>query len=204
VIIECNSCHAKYQYDESRFEGKPSKKIRCAKCQAIFEIFNPSSSASGSTASSSAPTAAPPAAPRRDLDMTVTRSGRTPVVVEPEPEQESPQPPAQGDTPLRIPDGKRLSLAIIDGADAGSVHRVEKPRIVIGRSGADIVINDGEASRNHAALEIRDTLFMLEDLGSRNGTYVAGEKISGPVELTNQGEFQIGSTTLMLIVTDDA
>src|SRR3954452_16459794 len=41
LIIECTNCHSKYQYDEDRFERKPSKKIKCAKCQTVFEIHNP-------------------------------------------------------------------------------------------------------------------------------------------------------------------
>src|SRR5436190_11127788 len=41
VIIECTNCHARYQYDEDRFERRPSKKIKCAKCSTIFEIHNP-------------------------------------------------------------------------------------------------------------------------------------------------------------------
>ena len=41
LIIECTSCHARYQYDEERFERKPSKKIKCAKCGSVFEIHNP-------------------------------------------------------------------------------------------------------------------------------------------------------------------
>ncbi len=40
VIVECDQCQAKYHYDEARFAGKPSKKLRCSKCRAIFEIFN--------------------------------------------------------------------------------------------------------------------------------------------------------------------
>src|SRR6266542_2173936 len=41
INIECPNCHARYQYDEERFERKPSKKIKCAKCATIFEIQNP-------------------------------------------------------------------------------------------------------------------------------------------------------------------
>ena len=40
MIVECERCHAKYQYDEERFGGKASKKLRCSKCQAIFEVVN--------------------------------------------------------------------------------------------------------------------------------------------------------------------
>lgn len=103
-----------------------------------------------------------------------------------------------------MPEGRRLSLAIIDGPDAGKVYRIEKPRVVIGRTGADLVLNDSETSRHHAAIEIRETQMILQDLGSTNGTLVDGSRIQGEVELYNQGEFQIGGTTLMMIVTDDA
>ena len=102
-----------------------------------------------------------------------------------------------------MPTGKRLSLAVINGPDAGSVYRIEKPRITVGRTGADIALSDTEVSRNHAAVEIRDTTYVVEDLKSTNGTLIDGEKITGPTEMQNQSEFQIGGTTLMLIVTED-
>ena len=114
-------------------------------------------------------------------------------------------PRATGKTePMRLPVGKRLSLAILDGADAGTVFRIEKPRITIGRSAADLTLNDTEASRLHAVIEIRDQLITVADLGSTNGTLVGGEKINGPTEINDKSEFQVGSTTLMLIVTEDA
>lgn len=192
MIIECGHCHARYQYDESRFEGKAAKKIRCAKCHQVFEIKNPKAAAS------------PPASSHEDLDMTATAK-RLKTRDEPLPPEVSTAPleKGAGDTTPRLPAGKRLSLAIIDGPDAGKVHRIDKPRVVIGRTGADVVLNDAETSRAHAAIEVRDSLFLLQDLGSTNGTLVDGERINGQVELTNQSEFQIGSSTLMLIVTDE-
>jgi pSer/pThr/pTyr-binding forkhead associated (FHA) protein len=111
--------------------------------------------------------------------------------------------PAPVDGTPRLPPGRRLSLAIIDGPDAGKVFRIEKPKVVIGRSGADLVLNDDEASRHHAALEVRDTVVVLQDLGSTNGTLVDGNRINGQTEITNQSEFQVGSSTLMLIITED-
>ena len=76
--------------------------------------------------------------------------------------------------------------------------------MTIGRSGADFTLNDTEASRQHAALEIRGDIVLLNDLRSTNGTLVDGRKITEPTELQDKSEFQIGGTTLMLIVTDDA
>lgn len=192
VIIECTNCHSKYQYDEARFESKPSKKIKCAKCSTIFEIFNP-----GASAAAPRPVSAPVTG-----DSTFHSSPKKEK--EPEPVAAvAAAPPAPPQPDLAMPPGKRLSLAIIDGPDSGRVFRIEKPRVTVGRSGADLNLNDTEASRQHAAVEIRDTLFTVNDLGSTNGTLVDGSKITRPTELSDKGEFQIGSSTIMLIVTED-
>ncbi len=185
MIIECTSCHARYQYDENRFERKPSKKIKCAKCGTVFEIQNPND------ATASRHDATSVAKPKPKVEDTTAQS---PL----------PQPEAELPPPAELPKGKRLSLAIIDGSDAGNVFRINKPHVTIGRSNADFVINDTEASRQHAAIEVRDTTYLLSDLGSTNGTLVDGKKIGGQVELQDKSEFVIGTTTLMLIVTDEA
>ena len=195
MIIECPSCHSKYQYDEERFERKPSKKIKCARCQEIFEIHNPAFAA--------------PDKPRVDGDSTSIGKPQPKAAPADSTEQSViPGTPStgkhEGVAGLQLPAGRRLSLAILDGPDAGSVYRIEKPRVTIGRSGADLTLNDSEASRQHAALEIRDMSFTVSDLGSTNGTLVGGEKITDPVEIGDKGEFQVGATTLMLIVTEDA
>ena len=81
---------------------------------------------------------------------------------------------------------------------------MEKPRVTIGRQDADLNLNDSDASRQHAAVEVRDIMYTLVDLESTNGTLVNGQKIEGSVELQNHSEFQVGSSTLMLIVTDES
>ena len=190
MIIECSSCHSRYQYDEERFERKPSKKIKCAKCGTIFEAHNPAFATKPSAAI--------------DADMTSIRGKKTTEQAASRfPEEEEEKPPAKVVLTPQLPAGKRLSLAIINGTDAGNVYRIEKPRVIIGRSGADVNLNDTESSRHHAALEVRDTTFLLEDLQSKNGTLIDGQKITSAVELQNQSEFQIGSTTIMLIVAED-
>jgi predicted Zn finger-like uncharacterized protein len=191
VIIECPSCRARYQYDEERFERKPSKKIKCARCQQIFEIHNPAF--------------AEPEKPKLDGDSTSTaKPAPKPVdTTEQSPLPESRRTDKHEPAPS-MPAGRRLSLAILDGPDAGSVFRIEKPRVTIGRSGADLTLNDSEASRIHAALEIRDMSFTVSDLGSTNGTLIGGTRIEEATEILDKSEFQVGATTLMLIVTEDA
>lgn len=198
MIVSCTSCGAKYRYDETRFEGRPSKKIRCTKCETVFDVMNPS---------------APEPAPLRSVainppalasDMTYTRSpsGDSPAPAEKTREhavrkvRTSPHP-----TNLRLPPDKKLALAAISGSDSGKTFPIEKPRVVIGRTGADISLSDAEISRNHAAIEVQDDEVTLLDLGSTNGTYVGGERIES-MPLENYGEFEVGSTTLMLIVTN--
>jgi predicted Zn finger-like uncharacterized protein len=189
VIIECPSCHSKYQYDEERFERKPSKKIKCARCQHIFDIHNP---------------AFMPEPVKVDVgDSTYASKADDARRTAPyESTEQSPLPP-KVDVGLQLPAGKRLSLAILDGPDAGNVFRIEKPRVTIGRANADLTLNDTEASRQHAAIEIRDNSYGLTDLGSTNGTICDGQKIDGVIEISDKSEFQVGATTLMLIVTDD-
>ena len=41
MIVACDQCHAKFQYDEQRFGGRATKRLRCSKCRAIFEVANP-------------------------------------------------------------------------------------------------------------------------------------------------------------------
>jgi predicted Zn finger-like uncharacterized protein len=195
VIIQCNHCGTSYQYDEARFEGKPSKKIRCAKCREVFEITSPD--ATGPPA----PVTADSGQASDESSFDETRTARRRPKTHNEPLPIAPSTERQDSVP-HLPDGMRLSLAIISGPGAGSVFRVEKGRMTIGRAG-DIALEDTEASRLHAALEIHDLLFLLEDLGSTNGTLVNGEKIDGLVEIQNHAEFQVGNTTLMLIATAD-
>jgi hypothetical protein len=58
------------------------------------------------------------------------------------------------------------------------------PVVNIGRGDYnDVVIADPSVSTMHAKLQRRDTIWILTDLGSTNGTYVEGERLSGEVPL---------------------
>jgi len=61
------------------------------------------------------------------------------------------------------------------------VFPLEKANMFIGRDlGNDVVINDAEVSRRHARLVMQGDSFVLEDLGSTNGTSVGGVRLTGP------------------------
>jgi len=198
MIIVCPSCQSRYRFDESKLGSRPRVKSRCAKCGAAIEIENPA------LGSSTMPADAPiPPAPVPDPDE-VLRTRRTPV--------QPPSAPAPGATTitggdahrlglLQMPKDKRFSLAVIQGAATGQIFPVSQTRTLIGRSGADINLDDPEASRQHAAVEIVGDVAILRDLGSTNGTWVDLDRIEQH-PLTNQQEFRIGSHVLMFIVTD--
>ncbi len=104
-----------------------------------------------------------------------------------------------------LPPGKRVSLAFLSGPRSGEVYVLEHPTVLIGREGAgggaSIELADVEVSRAHAIVECHGTRFTLRDLESSNGTFVGGQRIREH-ELEDRGEFQIGSSNVVLIVTD--
>jgi pSer/pThr/pTyr-binding forkhead associated (FHA) protein len=90
---------------------------------------------------------------------------------------------------------------VIQGAATGRIFQITRSRTTVGRSGNDIDLDDPEASRSHAAVEVLADQAILRDLGSTNGTWVDSERIEHHV-LSNQSEFRIGSHALMFIITD--
>ncbi len=72
---------------------------------------------------------------------------------------------------------------------------------LIGRDREAVVwIDDESVSRRHARVSVGEEGASIEDLGSKNGTYVGGEKIRGPVRLADRGVVKIGPATLTLRV----
>jgi pSer/pThr/pTyr-binding forkhead associated (FHA) protein len=93
--------------------------------------------------------------------------------------------------------GPRLRLAT--GPLAGKTVDVEG-ELVIGREGADLVISDPELSRRHAVVRGGTDGIVLEDLGSTNGTFVEGRRITTRVNLQAQGVFRVGKTEIVVEV----
>jgi len=192
MIIVCDTCLSRYRYDETRFAGRRVKKVRCTKCLSVFEVDNPA--LSGGAASTV-----------REGEETYVRLADETGVPKPAdgarkrpPSASAPARPAG--EPLALPSDSKLSLAVIAGPAAGTIFPIEKPRIVIGRQDADFVLEDPEISRNHTAIEVSGERVTLIDLQSTNGTFI-GEEAIREAPLSNQQEFSIGGSTLMLIVT---
>ncbi|WP_414122651.1 FHA domain-containing protein [Corynebacterium nuruki] len=71
--------------------------------------------------------------------------------------------------------------------------------ITVGRStGCTLVLEDDFASGTHARLHRRGEDWFLEDLDSRNGTFLDGQRIDQPELLTTGQEIRIGQTTVRM------
>ena len=75
----------------------------------------------------------------------------------------------------------QFQLTMRTGPNPGTVYALEGDQIMIGRDATnDISINDAEVSRRHARLTFQGGKYILEDMGSTNGTYVNGQRLTGP------------------------
>ncbi|HEU5249738.1 MAG TPA: FHA domain-containing protein [Thermoanaerobaculia bacterium] len=72
---------------------------------------------------------------------------------------------------------------------------------LLGRDEASIVwIDDALVSRRHARIVIDERGAVLEDLESKNGTYVRGKRIEGPTRLADEDEVTIGPASMVFRV----
>ncbi|HEV8385046.1 MAG TPA: FHA domain-containing protein [Candidatus Acidoferrales bacterium] len=103
---------------------------------------------------------------------------------------------------LKLPADRIISLAVTSGLSNGTVHTLNKPRVILGRrgGGADFEVDDPEVSRWHCAVEVKDGAVWLKDLESTNGTYYDNERTRAAM-LQDGIEFRIGSTILRVNIS---
>ena len=78
------------------------------------------------------------------------------------------------------------TLRIVQGVEPGKRFPLTAERSTIGRSSdCEVSLDVAAVSRRHAEVIRRGTDFIVEDLGSRNGTYVNGLRIAGSTTLSN-------------------
>jgi class 3 adenylate cyclase len=90
------------------------------------------------------------------------------------------------------------------GERKGQVYILEEAPLVIGRSAeADIVVPNALMSRKHARVSWDGQRYVVEDLGTRNGTLVNREQITGPRPLTDGDEIALPGLTIVFRSSDE-
>jgi hypothetical protein len=96
-------------------------------------------------------------------------------------------------------------LMEVDGPNAGKRIFLEQADLLIGRDeSCDLVIADRQVSRQHARIRHEGGHHLLEDLGSKNGTFVNGQELEGPYALQDGDEIQIALCCKLTYVGVDA
>lgn len=104
----------------------------------------------------------------------------------------------------------RPVLIRLDDADMHQRYNIDRPEIILGRDMlADIAVNDTRCSRRHLRIEYANfdrfgepPEVYAEDMGSTNGTYHNGVRMTGRVLLNDRDKILIGSTLFTFSVRD--
>lgn len=89
-------------------------------------------------------------------------------------------------------------LVMTSGPTPEKKFALSKQEIIIGRdANADVVINLAEVSRRHSRLRMEPSGYVIEDLGSTNGTFVDGRRLTGPHMLRPGERIQLGEAVTL-------
>lgn len=90
------------------------------------------------------------------------------------------------------------TLVVRQGTQAGMSFVISGSQVILGREeGLDIVLQDPESSRRHARVSWQGGRYIIEDMGSTNGTFVNGMQITMPTALNPGDSIGIGQTALV-------
>jgi pSer/pThr/pTyr-binding forkhead associated (FHA) protein len=113
--------------------------------------------------------------------------------------QQSPQAPRQPPRQARSSRGAPRYLIVTGGALSGMTINLTDQQITMGRANdATLVLNDDYASTRHARIFPQDGQWIVEDLGSTNGTYLDRQKVTRPTPVPVGVPIRIGKTVLEL------
>jgi Inner membrane component of T3SS, cytoplasmic domain len=101
--------------------------------------------------------------------------------------------------PQRPGRGSPRVLVVTAGALKGTSLDLTQQQITLGRANdATLVLNDDYASSRHARIFPQDGQWIVEDLGSTNGTYLDRQKVTRPTPVPLGVPIRIGKTVLEL------
>jgi len=100
---------------------------------------------------------------------------------------------------------KRACLTVLTGSMSGSLYKLPYGNTLVGRAqNCELRLLDDGVSRQHARVRIGDSgTPYIEDMQSRNGTYVNGAKLEKPHALQDGDKIQVGRTTVVRFSYND-
>jgi hypothetical protein len=115
------------------------------------------------------------------------------------PRNQAPPRPAVPSRPQKPGRGTPRFLVVTEGALTGVSIDLTDQQITLGRANdATLVLNDDYASTHHARIFPQDGQWIVEDLGSTNGTYLDRQKVIRPTPVPVGVPIRIGKTVLEL------
>jgi hypothetical protein len=107
--------------------------------------------------------------------------------------------PPRSPRPGRAGRGSPRFLVVTAGALKGTSVDLNQQQITLGRANdATLVLHDDYASSRHARIFPQDGQWIVEDLGSTNGTYLDRQKVTRPTPVPLGVPIRIGKTVLEL------
>ena len=93
-----------------------------------------------------------------------------------------------------------FQLFVQQGPQAGQAFALNKSIITIGReAGNDIVLESPQISRYHTRLTLQGGVYVVEDLGSTNGTFLNGQRVLRPTPVATGDLIGVGETILLKV-----
>jgi hypothetical protein len=93
------------------------------------------------------------------------------------------------------------ALIIKLGPQAGRLFTIEADEVVVGRDAeCDLVINEREISRQHIRIKHQGEMYVVEDLESKNGTWVNDEPLKGERALRDNDRITLAKTVILQYV----
>lgn len=111
--------------------------------------------------------------------------------------QVAPAAPGRAARRSRTKAPRRAELIVLEPPDQRGQSYPLGDELTLGRAaGCHVTVDDTFVSQIHARVLARDGQYLVEDMGSTNGTYLNRKKVSGPMVMQRGDRLQVGNTVL--------
>lgn len=113
--------------------------------------------------------------------------------------QQNPQAAAEPVQPIQAQSPRAVRLVVVEGPLVGTTIPLASSAILIGRSpSCTLVLDDDYSSSRHARIFPQGDRWLVEDLGSTNGTFLDGVRVHQPTLVPTGVPVRVGQSTIEL------